>query len=47
VLYTVYPMFNYAYYDYVGNAQMASEWGHPTSYSANAIDFIFDRRLVP
>lgn len=47
LIYTVYAAFRYAYYDHVGNAEMANPSGHATGHSANASDFIFDRRLVP
>jgi len=47
MIYTVYGAFRYAYYDYVGNAEMANPNGHPTGHSGNASDFVFDRRLLP
>jgi len=47
LLYTAYGVFRYAHYDYVGNAEMANPGGHATGHSGNAVDFIFDRRLLP
>jgi peptide/nickel transport system substrate-binding protein len=47
LIYTVYSSFRYAYYDYVGNADVASPNGHATGHSGNAADFIYDRRLAP
>jgi len=47
MIYTVYGAFRYAYYDHVGNAEMANPNGHPTGHSGNASDFVFDRRLLP
>jgi len=46
LIYTVYGAFRYAFYDHVGNAQMANPSGHATGLSGNAVDFIFDRRLA-
>ena len=47
LLYTVYPAFRYAYYAYVGNAEIASPNGHPTAENALAADLVFDSRLAP
>jgi peptide/nickel transport system substrate-binding protein len=46
-IYTVYPSFRYAYYNYVGNAKMANPNGTPTGENGFAVDFVFDRRLMP
>ena len=47
LIYTAYAAFRYAFYDYVGNAEMANPNGHATGHSGNACDFVFDRRLLP
>ncbi len=47
LIYTVYPMFRFAYYDYVGNAGMANPNGHPSAENGFAADIAFDRRLAP
>jgi len=41
----VYPMYDYCYYNYVGNAGMANPNGAPTGNTGTACDFIFDKRL--
>ncbi len=47
LIYTVYPAFRYAYYNYVGNAEVANPNGHPTGENALVADLVFDTRLVP
>jgi peptide/nickel transport system substrate-binding protein len=47
LIYTVYPVFSFAYYDHVGNAQAANPNGHPSSENGLAADIAFDRRLTP
>ena len=47
LIYTAYAAFRYAFYDYVGNAEMANPNGHATGHSGNACDFVFDRRPLP
>ncbi len=47
LIYTVYPAFRYAYYNHVGNAEMANPNGHPTGENALAADLVFDTRLAP
>ncbi len=47
LIYTVYPLFRFAYYDHVGNAEMANPNGHPSAENGFAADIAFDRRLAP
>lgn len=47
LIYTVYPVFRFAYYHYVGNASMANPNGHPSAENGLAADIAYDRRLEP
>lgn len=47
LIYTVYPVFRFAYYDHVGNAGMANPNGHPSAENGLAADIAYDRRLAP
>jgi hypothetical protein len=47
LIYTVYPVFRFAYYNHVGNAGMANPNGHPSAENGLAVDIAYDRRLAP
>ncbi|MCX6100218.1 MAG: hypothetical protein NTV92_02100 [Candidatus Bipolaricaulota bacterium] len=47
LIYTVYPVFRFAYYNHVGNAGMANPNGHPSAENGFAADIAYDRRLAP
>jgi len=47
LIYTVYPVFRFAYYNHVGNAGMANPNGHPSAENGLAADIAYDRRLAP
>ena len=47
LIYTVYPVFRFVYYNHVGNAGMANPNGHPSAENGFAADVAYDRRLAP
>jgi len=46
LIYLVGPLFQYAYYDHVGNAQEASPVGVPSGSNGLFTEFVFDKRLA-